>query len=155
VSLATPAVGTEAPDFTLPSTSGTELTLSALRGRSNVVLAFFPLAFTGVCTTEMCDFTLGLQDFADMHTMVFGISVDSVPTLKEFKAKHGILIDLLSDFKRSVSRAYGVLLEEQFFSRRAYFIVDRAGRIQWSHVESELGDRRENVELLSVLRSLA
>jgi peroxiredoxin len=147
-----PAVGSEAPDFTLPSTSGDQVTLSAMRGRSNVVLAFFPLAFTSVCTTEMCDFTIGLDEFSAMSTMVFGISVDSVPTLKEFKAKHGIRIDLLSDFKRIVCRAYGTLLEEPFFSQRAYFIIDKAGLIRWSHIEAELGARRANEELLTALQ---
>ena len=149
-----PALGSAAPDFTLSSTSGHQVTLSALRGRSNVVLAFFPLAFTGVCTTEMCDFTIGLREFEELSTVVFGISVDSVPTLKEFRAKHGIKIDLLSDFKRTVSRSYGTLLEEEFFSKRAYFVIDKKGRIQWSHIEAELGDRRANEELLAELRSL-
>jgi peroxiredoxin len=81
-----PPVGSPAPDFTLPSTSGTDVTLSSLRGR-NVLLAFFPLAFTKVCTEEMCALTENYGRFRAANTEVLPISVDSVPTLREFKAK--------------------------------------------------------------------
>ena len=144
---AVPAVGSTAPDFTLPSTSGEQVTLSALRGRP-VLIAFFPLAFTSTCTAELCAFGDDYAAFAEHDVVVLPISVDSVPTLKEFKAKHGMRTDLLSDFKREASRAYGVLLEDLFFSRRAYFLIDREGRIAWAHVESELGHKRDNRELL-------
>ncbi len=144
-------VGDSAPEFTLPSTGGGETTLSSFRGESNVLLAFFPLAFTGVCTSEMCDFTHDLGQFNDVDTKVFGISVDSVPTLNEFKQKNGITIDLLNDFKRDVSRAYGVLLEDKFFTQRAYFIIDKNGVLTWMHVEDELGHKRDNAELLEKL----
>ncbi len=116
-----PAVGAPAPDFTLASTSGSTVTLSALRGR-NVLLAFFPLAFTGVCTREVCAFTEDYAQFQSADTVVLPISVDSVPTLKEFKAKEKLGVELLSDFKREVSRAYGTLLEDKFFSNRAYVV---------------------------------
>lgn len=148
-------VGDTAPDFTLPSTSGSDVTLSALRGRSNVVLAFFPLAFTSVCTKELCDFSSEFAAYQKLGATVFGISVDSVPALKEFKAKHEITVDLLSDFKRDVCRQYGTLLDDLFFSKRAYFIVDKAGAVRWIHVERELGHKRENAELLEQLEALA
>lgn len=149
---ATPAVGSSAPDFTLPSTSGGPVTLSALRGR-RVLLAFFPLAFTGVCTSEMCAFTDDYDAFAGEQVTVLPISVDSVPTLVEFKSKHGMKVDLLSDFKRDVSRAYGVLMEHTFFSNRAYFLVDEAGTVRWAHVEPNPGTRRENAEILAAIRT--
>ncbi|HEX9580629.1 MAG TPA: redoxin domain-containing protein [Gemmatimonadales bacterium] len=149
-----PVVGGPAPEFTLPSTAGPEFTLSALRGRSKVLLAFFPLAFTSVCTTEMCSFTEDFSRFAGTDTTVVGISVDSIPTLKEFRAKHGITVDLLSDFKREVSRLYGTLDQAKFLSRRAYFIVDAAGVLRWSFTERENGQRRENQELLAELARL-
>lgn len=150
-----PAVGDVAPDFTLPSTADESVTLSAYRGESNVVLAFFPLAFTSVCTAEMCSFTEDLSLFQGVSAEVFGVSVDSVPTLKEFKAKHRIGIELLSDFKREVCRAYGTLVEEAFLSRRAYVIVDREGVVRWTFVEADLDHRRDNAELLDQLRALA
>ena len=150
-----PAVGQEAPDFVLPSTAGSDVTLSSLRGSTHVVLAFFPLAFTSVCTTEFCDFTQGLGDFAGARARILGISVDAIPSLKEFRSKYQIGIDLLSDFKREVSRKYGTLMEDRFFSRRAYFIVDRQGVLRWSHVEAETGHKRENGELLAELAKLS
>src|SRR5690606_14856493 len=104
-----PAVGAPAPDFTLASTADKDVTLSALRGK-NVLLAFFPLAFTRVCTRELCAFSEDYSQFQAAGTVVLPISVDSVPTLKEFKAKEKLGVELLSDFKREVSRSYGTLL---------------------------------------------
>jgi len=149
-----PPLGPPAPDFTLASTSGTNVTLSGLRGK-NVLLAFFPLAFTGVCTKEMCAFTEDYGRFQSANTVVLPISVDSVPTLKEFKAKERIGVDLLSDFKREVSRAYGTLLEDKFFSNRAYVVIDRQGVVRWTFAEDTTGTRRENAELLAQLARLA
>lgn len=148
--MALPAVGSLAPDFTLPSTGGADVTLSSLRGKK-VLLAFFPLAFTGTCTAELCAFTEDFGRFADAETVVLPISVDSVPTLKEFKAKEKISVDLLSDFKRAVSRKYGTLLEERFFSNRAYIVIDREGIVRWAFAEAQTRDRRENSELLAQL----
>jgi peroxiredoxin len=148
-----PAVGAPAPDFTLPSTSGGEVTLSTLRGR-NVLLAFFPLAFTRVCTRELCDFTTDHERFRSANTEVLPISVDSIPTLKEFKAKERLSLDLLSDFKREVSRRFGTLMEATFFSNRAYVLVDRDGIVRWTFMEETPGMRRENAELLEQLAKL-
>jgi peroxiredoxin len=147
-----PPAGTPAPDFTLPATSGNDVTLSKLRGK-NVLLAFFPLAFTRVCTQEMCSFTEDYGRFRDANTVVLPISVDSVPTLREFKAKERITVDLLSDFKREVSRRYGTLLEDQFFSNRAYVLIDPDGIVRWSYSEDTPGTRRENEELLAQLEA--
>ena len=149
-----PPGGSPAPDFTLPSTSGHPVTLSGLRGK-RVLIAFFPLAFTSTCTSELCGFSQDLERFAGADTVVLPISVDSVPTLKEFKAKEGITLDLLSDFKREVSRLYGVLLEDKFFSSRAYVLIDREGVIRWSHEEAELGHRRSEDELLARIAAVA
>jgi len=147
-----PAVGSPAPDFTLPSTSGTDVTLSSLRGR-NVLLAFFPLAFTKVCTQEMCALTDDYGRFRAANTEVLPISVDSVPTLREFKAKERISVDLLSDFKRDVSRRYGTLLEDKFFSNRAYVLVGPDGLVRWAFAEDTPSTRRENRELLAQLET--
>lgn len=150
---ALPTVGSAAPDFSLPSTADAEVTLSQLRGR-NVLLAFFPLAFTKTCTREMCAFSEDYAQFQDANTIVLPISVDSVPTLKEFKAKERMLVDLLSDFKRDVSRRYGTLLEDKFFSNRAYVLIDRNGVVRWTFMEDTPGTRRENSELLQQLHAL-
>ncbi|MBX7119980.1 MAG: redoxin domain-containing protein [Gemmatimonadaceae bacterium] len=148
-----PATGTAAPDFTLETTAG-PMTLSQFRGKQHVLLAFFPLAFTSVCTAEMCSFTEDYSAFASKEVAVLPISVDSVPTLKEFKAKHGMTVELASDFKREVSRLYGTLHLERFFSNRAYFLIDKAGVLRWSFVETTPGTRRENAELLAEIAKL-
>ena len=152
---AQPAVGQTAPDFSLPSTSGTPMTLSSWRGRKNVLLAFFPLAFTSVCSREMCEFYEDVDQFAAAETEVFGISVDSSPTHREFQFKNGIRTEMLSDFKREVSRRYGVLDEENFFSHRSYFLVDKAGVLRWMHVEADDGQMREVRDILEQIRKLA
>src|SRR4051812_27033131 len=102
---AVPPVGSPAPDFTLPSTAGADVTLSALRGR-NVLLAFFPLAFTSTCPQELCNMRADWDQFATADTVVIPISVDSTPTLGEFKKKYDMKADMLSDFKREVARKY-------------------------------------------------
>jgi peroxiredoxin len=147
-----PAVGSVAPDFSLPSTAGRDVTLSALRGK-NVLLAFFPLAFTSVCTREMCEFSEDYARYGNAATEVLPISVDSIPTLKEFKAKERIGVELLSDFKREVSSRYGVLLDT-FFSARAYFLIDRQGVLRWSFIEETPGTRRSTGELLEQIERL-
>jgi glutaredoxin-dependent peroxiredoxin len=147
-----PAIGSAAPNFTLPSTAGGDVTLSALRGR-NVLIAFFPLAFTSVCTREMCEFSEDYAQYGSASTEVLPISVDSIPALREFKNKERLGVDLLSDFKRDVSRRYGVLLES-FFSARAYFLVDRDGIIRWSFVEETPGTKRGTADLLEQIRRL-
>ncbi|MEO7986107.1 MAG: redoxin domain-containing protein [Gemmatimonadales bacterium] len=149
-----PAVGAAAPDFTLPSTAGTEVTLSRLKGR-NVLLAFFPLAFTSTCTREMSAFTEDFDKFREVNALVLPISVDSVPTLNEFKAKERLSLDLLSDFKREVSRKYGTLLEDKFFSNRAYVLIDKDGIVRWTYAEQTPSTRRENEEILKQLRALS
>jgi peroxiredoxin len=152
---AEPRVGELAPDFTLPSTAGGPVTLSSFRGNRSILLAFFPLAFTSVCTTELCAFGEDVEQFEGKGAKVFGISVDHTASQKAFQEKAGFKTELLSDFKREVSRQYGVLLEDQFFSKRAYFLVDKQGKLAWKWVEAELGHRRENAELLAQIEKLA
>lgn len=155
-SAASPApvtVGQPAPDFTLSSTSGDKVTLSALRGRT-VLLAFFPLAFTSTCTAELCEMRDDYAQFEAENVTILPISVDSVPTLKEYRRMHDLGVDLLSDFRREASRSYGVLLQEQFFSARAYFLIDAEGILRWRHVEEVLGHRRSDEELLAQIRAL-
>ena len=149
-----PLIGDPAPDFTLNATNGTTLSLSAYRGSQNVLIAFFPLAFTSTCTAEMCAFTEEFAKFQSHDVAVIPVSVDSVPTLKEYKAKHAIAMEMASDFRREASRAFGVLNEEQFYSNRSYFLVDKAGVVRWTHVETVNGERRGNGELLAAIAAL-
>jgi peroxiredoxin len=151
--MALPAVGSPAPDFTLPSTAGGEVTLSSFRGKK-VLIAFFPLAFTSTCTSELGAMTTDYAQFVEAGAVVLPISVDSIPTLKEYKAKEKLAVDLLSDFKREVAGMYGVLNQERFFSNRSYFVVDAGGVIRWAFVEERNGDRRENAELLAQLAAV-
>ncbi|MEZ4457660.1 MAG: redoxin domain-containing protein [Gemmatimonadales bacterium] len=119
-----------------------------------MLLAFFPLAFTRTCTAEVCAFSEDYDRFAAAGTVVLPISCDSVPTLKAYQKAENITVDLLSDFKREVSRSYGTLLEDKFHSSRAYILIDRAGVVRWVHEEAELGHRRENGELLAQIAAL-
>jgi len=150
-----PQVGEAAPDFTAPSTSGENVSLSSFRGKSNVLLAFFPLAFTGTCTKELVCFKEDFDQFAGRGVEILPISVDSIPSLREFKNKLQTKTEFVSDFKRDVSRAYGVLNEDRFYSNRAYFLIDKAGVVRWAHVETNNSDRRENQELLSAMELLS
>jgi peroxiredoxin len=151
----TPQVGDVAPEFTAPSTSGSDVSLSSHRGTRNVLLAFVPLAFTGTCTKELVCFTEDFDQFAGSGVEILPISVDSIASLREFKNKLQMKTELLSDFKRDVSRAYGVLNEERFYSNRAYFLIDKEGRVRWSHVEYNNGQRRENAEILAAIKLLS
>jgi peroxiredoxin len=150
-----PQVGQVAPDFTAASTSGKDVTLSSFRGKRNVLLAFFPLAFTGTCTKELACFSEDFDRFAGQGVEILPISVDATPSLREFKNKLGMKTDLLSDFRRDISRAYGVLNEARFYSNRAYFLIDRSGHIRWSHIESNNSERRENEEILAAIKLLS
>jgi peroxiredoxin len=149
-----PVAGELAPDFALASTSGQTVSLSEFRDRKYVLLAFFPLAFTSTCTSEMCAFSDDFDAFATADVQVLPISVDAVPSLKEFKSKYHLKVDLLSDFRRQASTAFGVLREDTYFSNRAYFLIDREGLVQWAHVEESPGQRRENEEILAAIRSV-
>jgi len=154
MALTVPSVGSPAPDFTLDTTAGTQVKLSTFKGKQNVLVAFFPLAFTSTCTAEMCAFTEDYSAFEGHNVAVVPLSVDSVASLKEFKSKYSLKVDLASDFKREASRAYGTLLEHTFFSNRAYFLVDKEGIIRWAHVEEKPGNRRENSEILAEIAKL-
>jgi len=150
-----PQAGDTAPDFTAKSTAEEMVTLSSFRGKRNVLLAFFPLAFTSTCTEELCDFTRDQFNFGELDVEIIPISVDAVPSLRAFKAHDHISTDMVSDFKRDISRAYGVLDEKKFHSKRSYFLIDKQGIIRWSHVEEHNGLKRPNEEILAEVRKLS
>ena len=150
-----PQAGEIAPEFTAASTSGSDVSLSSFRGKRDVLLAFFPLAFTGTCTKELACFTEDFDQFAGRGVEILPISVDSTASLGEFKNKLQMKTELLSDFKRDISREYGVLNEDRFYSNRAYFLIDKEGRVRWSHIEDKNGQRRENSEILAAIKLLS
>lgn len=126
-----PAVGTPAPDFTLRDQFGQTVTLSALRG-TPVALVFFPLAFTGTCTGELCELRDNLAVFADAGVRLLAISVDSTATLRVFAEREGYDFTLLADFwpHGEVARRYGAFLEEKGFATRATIVVDAQGLVR-------------------------
>ena len=132
------SVGTKAPDFTLKSKSpaDVEVKLSNNFGKKNTVVLFFPLAFTGVCTTELCDVTAGLSAYAGMNAEVIGISVDSPFAQAAWAQKEKIGITLASDLNKTVTKAYDVLFPMLAgvgdTSARAAFVIDKNGVIQYS-----------------------
>jgi peroxiredoxin len=133
------AVGTKAPDFSLKSKTASGLVdvkLSANLGSKNTVLLFFPLAFTGVCTQEMCDITAGLNTYSGLNADVIAISVDSPFAQEAWAQKEKIGITLASDLNKKTAEAYGTLLPDLIglgaVSARAAFVIDKQGVIQYS-----------------------
>jgi peroxiredoxin len=132
-------VGSKAPDFTLKSKTATGLVdvcLSNNSGKKNTVLLFFPLAFTSVCTTEMCDITAGLSQYSDLNADVIAISVDSPFAQEAWAQKEKIGIKLASDLNKKTAEAYGTLLADLIglgaVSARAAFVIDKQGIVQYS-----------------------
>jgi peroxiredoxin len=133
------AVGSKAPDFTLKSKNASGLVdvkLSENFGKKNTVLLFFPLAFTGVCTAELCDISGGLQGFADLNADVVGISIDSPFAQEAWAQKEKITVKLVSDLNKEVTNAYDVLFKGLAgigdSSARAAFVIDKAGVVQYA-----------------------
>ena len=138
------AIGEKAPSFTLRDTKTNEVSLSDYRGK-NVLVLFFPLAFTGVCTTELCGIRDEIRKYEDLNTDVLAISVDSPFTLGKFKEEQSYNFPLLSDFNKEVSRSYGSLYEDfvlglKGVSKRAAFIIDKEGTVKYSEILDNAGD---------------
>jgi mycoredoxin-dependent peroxiredoxin len=145
-------VGSPAPDFTLRNENGEEVTLSSLRGQ-NVVLVFYPFAFSSMCTRELHDVTGLQQKFGDAQAEVFGVSVDSPFALKAFRKHENLTPHLLSDFepKGAVAQQYGAYLDGLGFATRATFVIDKDGNVAWKQVNSpgEARDQGQAVEALA------
>ncbi len=143
-------VGQEAPDFELENQDKQKVKLSAFRGRKKVVLAFYPLDFSPVCTTEHACLASDLPQFEAGDAVILGISVDSVWCHKAFRAAQGIKYDLLSDIKREVVRTYDLFLPEANIGRRATVIVGKDGKVAWFK-EQPLREARDDKEILAAL----
>lgn len=148
-------VGQEAPDFEVRDQFGQPVRLSSFRGEKNVVLVFYPLAFTPTCTGELCAIRDESTVFENDDTVVFGVSCDSPATLKVFAEREGYEFRLLSDFwpHGDVSRAYGVFIEEKGFPMRGTFIIDKDGIVRWSVVNSP-ADARSTADYREALAAL-
>jgi peroxiredoxin len=148
-------VGSKAPDFTLMNQDREPVSLGAQRGHP-VVLAFFPAAFSSVCTTELCTFRDNLAKLNAAHAQVYGISVDTFFTLKAFQKDQQLTFPLLSDFNKDVIRQYGVFNEDMIglkgIAKRAVFVVDRDGVVRYREV---LDDARNEPNYQRVYDTLA
>ncbi len=133
-----PAVGTIAPDFTLRDQYGQLVSLTSFRGRSAVALVFFPLAFTGTCTGELCELRDNLAMFEAAGVVLLGISVDSTATLREFAERERYEFSLLADFwpHGEVAQRYGAFVPEKGFATRATVLVDAQGVVRASFASS-------------------
>jgi peroxiredoxin len=138
-----PQPGDPAPDFTLPDTHGTPVRLADLRGDA-VLLVFYPFAFSGICTGELCELRDNIEEFETAGVRLLAISTDPVYALKAWQQQEGFGFDLLSDFwpHGAAARAYGVLDEERGHALRGTFLVDADGVVRWSVVNPR-GQRRD------------
>jgi peroxiredoxin len=136
-------VGDEAPDFELRDQRARPHRLSSYRGIKNVVLVFYPFAFTGVCTGEMCTIRDELGSLQNDETQVLAVSCDTVPTLRVFAEREGLDFPLLSDFwpHGDVANAYGVFNDALGATERGTFVIDRSGVVRWS-VRTAISDAR-------------
>lgn len=148
-------LGHSAPDFTLPASLGGEVKLSDYLGKQNVVLVFYPLDFSPVCSMQLPEYSGRADDFAELDTAVLGVNRDSLYTHKAWAAEYGIELPLLSDMNLAVARAYGVALDERGVSKRAVFVVDKQGIVRFEGVEERTGDYTVRPEqVLEKLREL-
>lgn len=136
--------GTKAPALELINTDMEKFKVP-IGQKNNTLLLFFPFAFSGPCTTELCSVRDSLKDYEGLETQVYGISVDSPFTLKEFKQSQNLNFPLLSDFNKEAARAYGALYEEfalgmQGVAKRSAFVIDKKGDIRYAEVLEDAGD---------------
>ena len=158
--------GDKAPDFTLvtKTSEGPQLfKLSEHIGKSNIVLLFVPMAFTGVCTTEFCDISAGIKEYEDLDAKVIGISGDNPFAQAAWADKEGITIPLLSDYEHAVAKAYGVAYE-QFLpevnlimggvAKRSAFVIDKSGVVRYAEVKDHPKDLPDFGAVKAALKAL-
>jgi len=149
-------IGEKAPEFTLYNSEKNKVSLADYKGK-NVLLLFFPQAFTSVCTKELCGIRDNIALYNKMNAVVFGISVDSVFTLKKYKEDQGYNFDLLSDFNKEVSEAYDTIyevwkLDMRGVSKRSAFLIDKEGVIRYAEV---LENDRDVPDITAIEKTLA
>ena len=147
-------VGDKAPDFTLEDQDKNPVTLSSFQGKKNVVLAFYPLDWSPICTNENTCFSNDLPRFEDSNAVVFGISTDSTFCHKAWKSALKLNQTLLSDIKRTVCKDYGLYIEEANINKRATVIVDRQGIVRYVKVQ-EILTARDDQQILEALKKIS
>ncbi|GAA4328356.1 peroxiredoxin [Mucilaginibacter gynuensis] len=149
-------VGQAAPQFTLVSSALKEVSLADFKGKK-VVIHFFPMAFTGVCTTQLCTMRDSFGYYEGQNAVILGISVDSPFTLAKFKEENNYQFELLSDFNKEVSAAYGAIYENFVFglkgvSKRAAFVIDEAQNVIYTEVLEDAGDLPDFAAIAEIVK---
>jgi peroxiredoxin len=141
--------GQEAPDFTLRDQNGQEVTLSSFRGQKNVLLVFYPFAFSGICTSELCQVRDDLPRFQNDDLQVLGVSIDSPFTLKAYAEAQGYQFPLLADFwpHGEVARKYGVFNDIAGMANRGTFLIDKTGVVRFAEMNAPKEARDQSVWL--------
>lgn len=152
-------VGQKAPDFTLFDSEKKEVSLPELKGK-NVLLLFFPLAFTSVCTKELCEVRDTISIYNTANATVFGISSDSLYTLAKFKQEQNLNFSLLSDYNKETATAYGSLYETFGFgmkgvAKRSAFVIDKEGLVRYAEVLENAGEVPDFAAIRDILAELA
>ena len=148
-------IGHEAPDFTLLDQHGESVSLSQFRGSKNVVLLFYPYAFSSTCTGELCTIRDRVTAFDNDETVTLAVSIDHKYTLRAFADQEGYTFRLLADFwpHGAVATAYGVFVEAKGAAKRGTFIIDKAGILRWSVIH-EMGEARDADDYEKALAAL-
>ncbi|MCX7743602.1 MAG: redoxin domain-containing protein [Flavobacteriales bacterium] len=151
-------IGKPAPPFRLFNTEKQEISLENLKGK-NVLLHFFPLAFTSVCTAQLCNARDNLTIYNSMNCVVLGISVDSLFSLAEFRKQQHLNFDLLSDFNKTTIRDYGLVIEDFAFgmkgvSKRAAFLLDKEGIVRYAEITPSPADQPNYLAIQEALAKL-
>ncbi|HKI44762.1 MAG TPA: peroxiredoxin [Balneolales bacterium] len=151
-------VGDNAPEFTLPNTEREEISLSEFKGNKNVLILFFPFAFTGVCTKELCSTRDNLKVYENMNAEVLAISVDSPFTLGKFKEENKLNFNVLSDFNKNVSNTFDAIYKDFLgfsgVAKRSAFVVDKSGVVRYAEVLDNAGDLPNFEAIQSTLSEL-
>ncbi|GGM63877.1 peroxiredoxin [Longimycelium tulufanense] len=149
-------VGTEAPDFTLPDYNKQQVSLSGFRGEKNVLLVFYPFAFSGICQGELCQVRDEIGEFQNDDVQVLGVSVDTPFSLKAWAEQQGYTFPLLSDFwpHGEVARAYGVFNDKAGMANRGTFLVDKQGVVRFAEL-NQPGEARDQGAWKKALAALA
>ncbi|PKO18015.1 peroxiredoxin [candidate division BRC1 bacterium HGW-BRC1-1] len=151
-------VGQDAPEFEIPLAGGKEkFILSNCKGKHNAVLLFFPLAWTPVCTSELCAMRDSFQEYKDLDAHVVGISVDSPFALAKFKEENNYPFDMASDFNKDVSKAYDTLYEDLMgfkgVCKRSAFVINKEGKVVYAEVKEDAHDLPDFEKIKAALKS--